>query len=289
MGIEQYVPVLALGGLAVAGLIYASIGRWPSGNARMNEVARAIHDGAMAFLRREYQILAVFIAVIFGLLAVTIGLWTGVLFVAGALSSMACGLAGMKAATRANVRTSAAANEGGQRQALLIAFSGGSVMGLSVASLGLLGVSVCFLLFGRDPANASSVATISGFAMGASSIALFARVGGGIYTKTADIGADLVGKVEAGHSRGRSAQPSGHRGQRGGQRGRCRGNGGGLIRVVRGLDRGHHRHRRLAVRSGRLGAPDVHGAAHYRRGLWAWSRLWSASLSCAASVVSSRK
>ncbi len=182
----------------MAGLIYASIGRWPSGNARMNEVARAIHDGAMAFLRREYQILAVFIAVIFGLLAVTIGLWTGVLFVAGALSSMACGLAGMKAATRANVRTSAAANEGGQRQALLIAFSGGSVMGLSVASLGLLGVSVCFLLFGRDPANASSVATISGFAMGASSIALFARVGGGIYTKTADIGADLVGKVEAG-------------------------------------------------------------------------------------------
>ena len=125
---------------------------------------------------------------------VWIGIWTAVAYVVGAGCSMLAGFFGMNAATSANVRTSQAANDGGQAQALSVAFNGGAVMGLCVASLGLVGVGGLFLLFARG----DSVSVISGFAMGASSIALFARVGGGIYTKIADVGSDLVGKVEAG-------------------------------------------------------------------------------------------
>ena len=159
----------------------------------MEEIAGLIHEGAMVFLAREYKILAVFIAIVFVLLSWKINGATAVAFLCGALCSMAAGFFGMHAATIANVRTSAAAKDEGQAKALLVAFAGGGVMGMCVASLGVLGVGVFYLLFSqKDPS------IISGFAMGASSIALFARVGGGIYTKSADVGADLVGKVEAG-------------------------------------------------------------------------------------------
>lgn len=186
--------VLGVIGLAVALVIYRYIVRQSAGNALMVEISDAIHEGAMVFLRKEYQILAVFIAVVFLLLLGFIRpVTTSIAFLVGAGCSMLAGFLGMKAATRANVRTSQAAAESGQAKALRIAFSGGAVMGLAVASLGLVGLGLFFLLFARTQS-----AVIGGFAMGASSIALFARVGGGIYTKSADVGADLVGKVEAG-------------------------------------------------------------------------------------------
>ncbi|MFH1005875.1 MAG: sodium-translocating pyrophosphatase [Candidatus Latescibacterota bacterium] len=194
LGWTEWAPYLSLFGLACAGLIYLYLKKQPVGNELMRELSDAIHDGAMAFLKREYTILAVFVAVVFVLLYATLDPMTAVAFLSGAVCSIIAGFIGMKAATRANVRTTQAANQEGQAKALSVAFSGGAVMGLSVASLGLFGVSVFFHFFG-DPSQAS---IISGFAMGASSIALFARVGGGIYTKSADVGADLVGKVEAG-------------------------------------------------------------------------------------------
>jgi K(+)-stimulated pyrophosphate-energized sodium pump len=164
-------------------------------NQKMVEISDAIHDGAMVFLRREYGILLVFIVLACGLLSWAVSVWTAVAFVLGAACSMMAGFFGLKAATRANVRTTQAAHDSGIAEALNIAFSGGAVMGLSVASLGLMGVSIAFML---GLGGSIEFSDISGFAMGASSIALFARVGGGIFTKTADVGADLVGKVEAG-------------------------------------------------------------------------------------------
>ncbi len=188
-----YGPILGVIGLVVAGLIYLYILKFPVGNEVMREISDMIHEGAMVFLKQEYKIVAAFIVVVGILLSIFIGTWTGVAFAIGAVCSAIAGVFGMTAATRGNVRTSAAANEYGQDKALVVAFFSGSVMGLSVASLGLLGVSVFFLIFGtHDPS------VLNGFAMGASFMALFARVGGGIYTKSADVGADLVGKVEAG-------------------------------------------------------------------------------------------
>lgn len=159
---------------------------------RMNEIASYIHEGAMAFLRREYKVLIIFSIVL--TLAITIGLQsyqTAIAFVVGAFFSALAGYIGMQVATKANVRTAYSAMESGMNKALSVAFSGGAVMGMSVVGLGLLGVSVLYFIF--DDAQ-----IITGFGLGASSIALFARVGGGIYTKAADVGADLVGKVEAG-------------------------------------------------------------------------------------------
>ncbi len=187
-------PFAGIIGLAVAVALYRMVKSQPEGNEKMREIAESIRSGAMAFLKREYRILAIFEVVVFVLLAWKLGTATAVAFLFGALCSMGAGLFGMFAATQANVRTSEAARTGGEESALLVAFNGGAVMGLSVASLGLLGVGVLFAIYG-DPANAK---VINGFAMGASSIALFARVGGGIYTKAADVGSDLVGKVEAG-------------------------------------------------------------------------------------------
>jgi K(+)-stimulated pyrophosphate-energized sodium pump len=195
-------PIFGLFGLAIAWKVYEYVDDQPEGNEKMVEIAESIHEGAMVFLSREYRILAYFVGGVFILLVVFIGqqqgiwvgIWTGVAYLLGAACSMAAGFFGMNAATTANVRTAQAANDSGQAKALDVAFNGGAVMGLCVASLGLLGVGGLFLLFGRGD-NAS---VISGFAMGASSIALFARVGGGIYTKIADVGSDLVGKVEAG-------------------------------------------------------------------------------------------
>lgn len=188
-------PLVGLIGLACAAWIYFSIKRIAVTNGLMIEISDAIHTGAMVFLRREYTILAVFVVVVFLLLNWAISLWTAVAFVVGAISSVLAGFFGMKAATRANVRTSQAAHESGMARALNVAFSGGAVMGLSVASLGLIGLGIAYILYINGVIEPSD---INGYAMGASSIALFARVGGGIYTKTADVGADLVGKVEAG-------------------------------------------------------------------------------------------
>ncbi len=188
--------IFGLAGLALAGVIYQWITRQPDGNDLMRQLAGRIHEGAMVFLKREYKILAIFVAVVFVLLWVFLNKSTGMAFLIGALCSVMAGFFGMKAATKANVATAAAATDKGQAGALSMAFYGGTVMGLSVASLGLVGVG--FLFWYLDILNvASNARIITGFSMGASSIALFARVGGGIFTKSADIGADLVGKVEA--------------------------------------------------------------------------------------------
>ncbi len=193
MAITDWAPILGVAGLILAGLIYWYIKRQPSGTDLMVEISDLIHTGAMVFLKKEYQILSIFIVIVFALLFKFINEFTALAFICGALCSILAGFFGMKAATRANVRTTQAANQEGESKALLVAFAGGSVMGLSVASLGLIGIGIFFMLFkDTDPS------VITGFAMGASSIALFARVGGGIYTKSADIGADLVGKLEAG-------------------------------------------------------------------------------------------
>ena len=189
-------PILGVLGLVVAAAIYFSIKKLPAGTEKMIDIADAIHDGSMAFLKREYKVLAVFMVVVFCLMltAEDLGWRTGLAFLGGAFCSIFAGLFGMQAATKANVRTSEAARSQGIAAALFVSYSGGAVMGLAVASLGLIGVGVAFLVWG-DPQNAQY---INGFAMGASSIALFARVGGGIFTKAADVGSDLVGKIEAG-------------------------------------------------------------------------------------------
>ena len=188
-------------GLVVAFVIYGYLRRQPEGSDLMKELARAIEVGAMAFLRREYMVLFPFLLIVAALLGWAIGLNTALAYMVGGLCSIAAGFFGMKSATSANVRTSEAARASGQAKALRVAFNGGAVMGLSVASLGLLGVGlvgVVMLSSGSPDPVMDFAKVVSGFAMGASSIALFARVGGGIYTKAADVGADLVGKVEAG-------------------------------------------------------------------------------------------
>ena len=185
-------PVAGIVALLFAFILSGRVSKEDEGTDRMKEIAQAIREGANAFLMAEYKILVIFVAVLFVLIGVGIGNWvTAVCFVVGALFSTAAGYAGMTVATRANVRTANAARESGMNKALSIAFSGGAVMGMCVAGLGVLGVSVIYLL-------TKNVDVLSGFSLGASSIALFARVGGGIYTKAADVGADLVGKVEAG-------------------------------------------------------------------------------------------
>ncbi|MGD9848611.1 MAG: sodium-translocating pyrophosphatase [Desulfuromonas sp.] len=190
-----FAVLLGIVGFAAAIVLYNRVKAEPAGNATMVEISDAIHAGAMAFLRREYRVLAIFIGVVFLLILAGMGQQTAFAFLGGALCSMVCGFIGMKAATRANVRTTEAARLHGQARALEVSYNGGAVMGLSVASLGLVGVGLAYAYFGGNPETARY---INGFAMGASSIALFARVGGGIYTKAADVGADLVGKVEAG-------------------------------------------------------------------------------------------
>lgn len=168
-----------------------SINKIDPGTERMKEISSYIQEGAMAFLKREYKSLSIFVIVLFIVLAVLIGIKTAVCFLVGAIFSILAGYFGMRVATKANVRTANAAKESGMNEALNVAFSGGSVMGMCVVGLGVLGVGILYKIF-DDPT------IITGFGLGASSIALFARVGGGIYTKAADVGADLVGKVEAG-------------------------------------------------------------------------------------------
>lgn len=186
------VPVAAVIALLFAAYLAAKVSKQDAGTERMKEIAGAIAEGARAFLTAEYKILIVFVVVLFVLIGLGVGNWvTAVCFVVGALFSTIAGYCGMTVATKANVRTANAAKESGMNKALSIAFSGGAVMGMCVAGLGALGVSLVYIV-------TKNVDVLFGFSLGASSIALFARVGGGIYTKAADVGADLVGKVEAG-------------------------------------------------------------------------------------------
>lgn len=184
-------PVLGVCGLLFAWFLAQKIDKMDPGTDRMKEIASYIQEGAMAFLRRQYRAMIVFVAVLATIIALGINLMTALCFINGAFFSALAGYFGMRVATKANVRTANAARIGGMNKALEIAFSGGAVMGMSVVGLGLLGVGYLYLLIG-DPQ------ILTGFGLGASSIALFGRVGGGIYTKAADVGADLVGKVEAG-------------------------------------------------------------------------------------------
>ena len=188
----KLVPLFGVLALLFAAYLAAKVNKQEMGTDRMKEIAGAISEGAQAFLKAEYKILVVFIAVVFVLIGLGLKSWvTAIAFVGGALFSIIAGYCGMTVATKANVRTANAAKESGMNKALSIAFSGGAVMGMCVAGLGTLGVSLVYLATGNP-------GVLSGFSMGASSVALFARVGGGIYTKAADVGADLVDKVEAG-------------------------------------------------------------------------------------------
>jgi len=189
--ITPYVFILGILSLLCALGIYFLLKRLPQGSDIMKEIAESIHSGAMTFIKREYTYILVFITAVFILLWQLFNIYTGLSFITGAFCSMLAGFIGMKASTRSSVRATQGAIEGGMPKALSVAFQGGSVMGISVAALGLSGIGVIYF-FTKDPL------IINGFAMGASSVALFARVGGGIFTKSADVGADLVGKVEAG-------------------------------------------------------------------------------------------
>jgi len=186
-----WAPVSGIVGLIFAYYLAGKVAKADPGTERMKEISTAIYEGAMAFLAREYRTLAIFVAILFVVIAITLGFETAVCYLVGTVASAGAGFVGMKTATKANVRTTNAARLGGANEALTMAFSGGAVMGLTVVGLGLLGLGTLYLIF-------DSPAIVNGYALGASSIALFARVGGGIYTKAADVGADLVGKVEAG-------------------------------------------------------------------------------------------
>ena len=189
-------PILGVVGLIAAFIIYGIIKSYDEGSDALKKIADQIHLGAMVFMRREYTMLALFAIALLVLISVTdLGIYTAAAFLAGALSSACAGWFGMYTATKANVRTTNAAHTQGQSSALAVAFFGGSIMGLAVASLGLLGLGLVYYFFGGDPHTAHH---IHGFGMGASVVALFSRVGGGIYTKSADVGADLVGKLEQG-------------------------------------------------------------------------------------------
>ncbi len=188
--------------LVVALFFYAKVKSAPEGNEAMARIARYVREGAMAFLVREYKVLALYAAAVFVALAASLGVKAGLAFLAGAGLSLLAGFMGMKAATFANVRTAEAARSQGKASALVMALDGGAVMGLCVAGLGLVGMGAIYYLFRpsdfTDATQTRALATvIHSFAVGASSIALFARIGGGIYTKAADVGADIVGKVEA--------------------------------------------------------------------------------------------
>lgn len=193
MNFSVIAPVVGVVALIFAYYLNASkINKVDVGTPRMKEISSYIHEGAMAFLSREYKSLVIFAAILGVVIAVGLDVRTAICFLIGALFSALAGFFGMQVATKANVRTANAAKESGMNKALSVAFSGGAVMGMSVVGLGIIGIGGLYLIFGNQPE------IITGFGLGASSIALFGRVGGGIYTKAADVGADLVGKVEAG-------------------------------------------------------------------------------------------
>ena len=193
-GLVWIAPVVGIVALCVAYVLASWIGKQSTGNERMTEIAGFIHEGAMAFLKREYRTMVIVVIALFIILGFGINWVTAILYVCGAAFSVLAGFFGMQVATKGNVRTAWAAEEGGMNKALKVAFRSGSVMGLCVVGLGILGVGLAFALLGQETA----ANCLTGFGLGASSMALFGRVGGGIYTKAADVGADLVGKVEAG-------------------------------------------------------------------------------------------
>ena len=194
--INNLLPIiLGILGLLSAWIVYIKVKSSPEGSGKVKEIGDEIHLGAMVFMASEYKRLAMFCLVCILGLYFSLGWETALSFFVGAMCSGVAGFIGMYTATKANVRTAVAANEKGASEALNVAFFGGSIMGLTVASMGLFGIGILFYYFGND---LKTIHSIEGFAMGASSVALFSRVGGGIFTKSADVGADLVGKVEAG-------------------------------------------------------------------------------------------
>lgn len=197
MLVLAYAPLIfGLFGLFAAWLLYRKILTYPAGSGRVVELGELIYKGSMMFMRREYTYLIIFVLIVAVIIFVSaLGPNTAFAFLLGALTSGSAGYIGMVAATRSNVRTTTAAQNHGSDEALTIAFFGGSVMGLTVAAMGLLGLGLLYLMYGGDPHTAH---VIHGFGMGASTVAIFSRVGGGIFTKSADVGADLVGKIEAG-------------------------------------------------------------------------------------------
>ncbi len=188
-------PLFGVIGMVMAFVIFGLVMRYDAGTDKVKKIGDAIHSGAMVFMRREYSMLAMFSGVLVVLLFLSLGTETTIAFIVGALASAIAGWIGMYTATKANVRTTTAAHTDGAAAALSVAFFGGSIMGLTVASMGLIGLGILFYMYGGDPGSAHH---IHGFGMGASTVALFSRVGGGIFTKSADVGADLVGKIEAG-------------------------------------------------------------------------------------------
>jgi len=197
----ENIPLIAAGagvlGLLIAFVLYKKVNSVEIDNEVVADITQEIQDGAMAFLKAEYRVLSIFVIVVGAVLAWLNDIETAIAFFAGAVASVGAGFSGMRAATSANGRTAMAAKNDGPAGALEVSYNGGAVMGLSVGGLGLLGISIIAYWLGADDAG-SNLSAAAGFGMGASSIALFARVGGGIYTKAADVGADLVGKVEAG-------------------------------------------------------------------------------------------
>ena len=186
-------PALGVLGLLIVVIIYQWITKQDGGSGAVKKIGEQIHIGAIVFMKREYKMLSIFAAVLLVLLYIFLGAASALCFLVGALTSATAGYIGMNTATIANVRTAQAAHDSGSASALTVAFFGGSVMGLSVAALGLLGLGGLYYFFGAEHSEA-----LHGFAMGGSVVALFSRVGGGIFTKSADVGADLVGKLEAG-------------------------------------------------------------------------------------------
>tara|TARA_B100001248_G_scaffold86984_1_gene63793 strand:- start:12409 stop:14412 length:2004 start_codon:yes stop_codon:yes gene_type:complete len=187
-------PVLGIVGLIAAFVVYLLVMQYPDGEKKVKKIGDQIHSGALAFMKTEYKYLLIFILILVGLVWLGLGMYSAIAVIVGAACSSLAGFIGMYAATKANVRTATAAKKEGAAAALSVSFYGGSVMGLCVASLGLIGLGALYYFF--VPAN--HVHALEGFGMGASVVALFSRVGGGIFTKSADVGADLVGKIEAG-------------------------------------------------------------------------------------------
>ena len=193
MNILLYPPILGVIGMVFAFVIYKLVMKYPDGQDKVKKIGDQIHNGALAFMKTEYTYLLIFISILVFLVWISLGQYSAIAVIVGAACSSLAGFIGMYAATKANVRTATAAQEDGAAAALSVSFYGGSVMGLCVASLGLIGLGTLFYFF-----SATNVHALEGFGMGASVVALFSRVGGGIFTKSADVGADLVGKIEAG-------------------------------------------------------------------------------------------
>ena len=194
MNISILPPLLGLLGLVAAFVVYLLVMKYPDGEDKVKKIGDQIHTGALAFMKTEYKYLLIFISVLVVLVWFALGVYSAVAVIVGAACSSLAGFIGMYAATKANVRTATAAQKDGPAAALSVSFYGGSVMGLCVAALGLIGLGALYYFF----VPASHVHALEGFGMGASVVALFSRVGGGIFTKSADVGADLVGKIEAG-------------------------------------------------------------------------------------------